>query len=255
MIKIFFDNEIPTYGTGPYYGVGAWKPTKSASNEGFDEKKAMEALENINKNYKQMMSAVPDYQSSGIEVLCNNWQSNKGKESITTLVTKLNTILEKTTANLGIIFDEVNKKAESIDADSDGINYQAVPFEAQDDSFSAANAKNDQEAGNVAQWDLTETNKGVDKIQTFMKNRVHKNMDEIENEMYNLEAAFEYSEDGKAVAGAIRSLTNKIENFARTVEKGLESWEDDYKTDASSHGVNVDELVSGTNGIELDLDF
>lgn len=226
-----------------------------AENKGFNEKKAMESLENINKNYKEMMGAVDEYQSSGIEVLCNNWQSNKGKEKITELVTQLNSILEKTTANFSVIFDFVNKKAEAVDRDSDGINYQAVAFDAQDASFSAANAKNDQEAGNVAQWDLNGTNKGVDKIKSFIENRVRKNMDEIEVEMYMLEAAFEYSEDGAAVSGAIHKVTSKVEDFADKVAKGLDKWEDAYKEDAKAHGVNVDELTNGTNGIELDLDF
>ena len=221
---------------------------------GFVESQVSNYMQNAYDEYVRMMSSLDSYQDDGIEKLCNNWQSNKGKEKITELVTDLNKMIDVINSNLQKLFEAINKMADIIARDSGGISYQKVTFKPIEDHFSSQNAKNDEEAGNVAQWDLTKTNEGVNAIKEYLRVIGQDSMRKISDLLDAVAENIYYSEAGHEISGSVKILASKITELSYKISKGLDGWEEEYLSDASAHKVNVSEL-SDKSPIDLDLDF
>lgn len=215
-----------------------------SANKGFDEIRAMDCLNQMNKYYKNMMMVVPDYQRTGINVMCENWHSKKGKDTIIDFVGKLNCFLDKTTSNLKTVFDIVNKKAAFISKDGDGIGYRAVRFVPKPDRFNSSAAFDDVEAGGVAQWDEKKTKAAVDEILEFTNTFVLKNISCFVDEICALSDTFAYSEEYISVSNSIKKIGDQMSEFYEEIEKSMDIWQDNYDADAKSHQANVGTLTS-----------
>lgn len=186
-------------------------------------------LAKIQANYDEMMNSISQiYQASAVDTMAHGWISKEGKEKVTNIVDTVNGSLDDITNRLGQFFISFIVALNNIER-TENETPTKWEFVANPTRFTKGQIKEKDNGGSVSH-DWTEVADGFNNLQTFLSNRVTKNINDISNNFKNLtssglegDLAEIANKAGSELQKFGSDVQEKVNNYAKTMKSNFDT--------------------------------